>query len=297
VIVDVQRGGPSTGLPTKTEQADLLQVMFGRNGDSPVAVVAASTPSDCFTMTMEACRIALEYMVPTFILTDGYLANGSEPWRIPNESELPEVKAHFWTEKEGFHPFRRDPETLARAWAIPGTPGLEHRIGGLEKDYDSGNISYDPMNHDRMVRTRQKKVDGIKVPDQEVYGNANGGELLVVSWGSTYGAVRQAVQMARANGRDVSHAHIKYLSPFPKNLESVLKSFKKIVVPEMNMGQLSFLLRGKFLVNASGLNKIQGKPFKISEILRRIDLELGHEPAPEVEVVSPALQSVEEGGG
>jgi 2-oxoglutarate ferredoxin oxidoreductase subunit alpha len=277
VIVNVQRGGPSTGLPTKTEQADLLQAVVGRNGECPAVVVAASTPSDCFMMAMEASRIALKYMVPVFLLTDGYLANGSEPWRIPEEKDLPDVKAEYWTEKEGFFPFRRNTETLARAWAIPGTPGLEHRIGGLEKDHDSGNISYDPINHERMVRTRQRKVDLIAndVAPCEVLGNPDGGKLLIVGWGSTYGAIRQAVHIAREQKKDVSHLHLKHLNPFPANLEETLRKFDRVVIPEMNMGQLSMLIRAKYLIPAEGYNKIQGKPFKVAEILDRINLILG----------------------
>lgn len=277
VIVNVQRGGPSTGLPTKTEQADLLQAVVGRNGECPAVVVAASTPSECFIMAMEAARLALKYMVPVFLLTDGYLANGSEPWKIPEAHELPDVKKEYWTEKEGFFPFRRDQETLARAWAIPGTPGLEHRIGGLEKDHDSGNISYDPINHERMVRTRQRKVDLIAndIPEAEVYGAPNGGELLIIGWGSTYGAIRQAVHIAREEKLDVSHLHLRHLNPFPRNLGEVMKKYKRIVVPEMNMGQLLMLLRARYLVAAEGFNKIQGKPFKVAEILDRIHLMMG----------------------
>ncbi len=276
IIINVQRGGPSTGLPTKTEQADLFQAIYGRNGECPAAVVAAATPSDCFLMMMEAARLALKYMTPVFLLTDGYLANGSEPWRIPNVEDLPDVRAEFWTETEGFFPFRRNPETLARAWAVPGTPGLEHRIGGLEKDHDSGHISYDPINHERMVRTRQRKIDNIAndIPLAEVMGSPDGGKLLMVGWGSTYGAIRQAVHIAREKKLDVSHLHLRYLNPLPRNLEEVLKRYDKIVVPEMNMGQLVNILRAKFLVPARGHNKIQGKPFKVEEILARINQEL-----------------------
>lgn len=277
LIINVQRGGPSTGLPTKTEQADLLQAIFGRNGECPAAVVAAATPSDCFSMIMEAARIALKYMVPVFFLSDGYLANGSEPWLIPTADQLPDVRAEFWTEKEGFFPFRRDPETLARAWAVPGTPGLEHRIGGLEKDHDSGNISYDPINHERMVRTRQRKIDLIAadLPPTEVFGAEGGGKLLVVGWGSTYGAIRQAVHIAREQGKDVSHVHLRHLNPLPRDLGDILQRFDRVLVPEMNMGQLSMILRARYLVPAEGLNKIQGKPFKVHEILERIHAELG----------------------
>ncbi len=277
VIVNVQRGGPSTGLPTKTEQADLLQALYGRNGECPTAILASATPSDCFTMMIEAARIALKYMTPCFLLTDGYLANGSEPWRIPDIDELPEVKATYRTEKEGFFPFLRDPETLARAWAIPGTPGLEHRIGGLEKDHDSGHISYDPINHDRMVRIRQQKIDQIAddIPKAEPFGSPEGGQVLLVGWGSTYGAIRQAVHILREQEKDVSHLHLKYLNPFPSNFEEVLRKYKQIIVPEMNLGQLSLLIRAKYLIPAKGYNKIQGKPFTVSEIVGRVSDELG----------------------
>jgi 2-oxoglutarate ferredoxin oxidoreductase subunit alpha len=279
VIINVQRGGPSTGLPTKTEQADLFQAVFGRNSECPVPVVAASTPADCFVMMMEAARIALKYMTPVFFLSDGYLANGSEPWRIPEDHELPQVAAKFWTEPEGFFPFRRDPETLARAWAVPGTPGLEHRIGGLEKDHDSGHISYDPINHERMVRTRQKKVDQIAhdIPEAEVFGSPDGGKLLLVGWGSTFGAIRQAVHIAREQGLDVSQVHLRHLNPLPRNLGEVLGKFERVVVPEMNLGQLLTILRAKYLVPAEGHNKIQGKPFRVEEILERIRLILTQE--------------------
>jgi 2-oxoglutarate ferredoxin oxidoreductase subunit alpha len=225
-------------------------------------------------MMMEAARIALKYMMPVFLLTDGYLANGSEPWLLPEWNQLPDVKSEYWTEKEGFFPFRRNPETLGRVWAIPGTPGLEHRIGGLEKDHDSGNISYDPINHERMVRTRQRKVDMIvrDIPDAEIYGSPNGGKLLIVGWGSTYGAIRQAVHAAREQGRDVSHMHLHHLNPLPANVGEALKKYDRVIVPEMNMGQLLMVLRAKFLVPAEGFNKIQGKPFKVKEILDRIQM-------------------------
>ncbi|MBK8012667.1 MAG: 2-oxoacid:acceptor oxidoreductase subunit alpha [Deltaproteobacteria bacterium] len=277
VIINVQRGGPSTGLPTKTEQADLYQALFGRNGECPVAVIAAATPSDCFQMTFEACRIALKYMTPIFVLTDGYLANGSEPWMIPKLESLPAIPTKFWTEKNGFQPFMRDPKTLARVWAVPGTPGLEHRIGGLEKDFNSGHISYDPENHERMIHVRQDKIDNIAqdIPDLDVFGAEKGGKLLVLSWGSTFGSVRQAVQTARAQGLDVSHAQLRYLNPLPKNTEEVLRRFDKVLVPELNLGQLAFYLRGKFLLPVIGLNKIQGKPFRVDEILDRINQLLG----------------------
>ena len=277
VIIDVQRGGPSTGLPTKTEQADLFQAMYGRNSECPVAIVAPATPSDCFTVIMEAARIATKYMVPVFFLSDGYLANGSEPWKVPAVGTLPKVTATFLKEKDaGFHPFRRDEQTLARNWPLPGTPGLEHRIGGIEKDYDSGNISYDPLNHEKMVHLRQEKIDRIAddIPPVEVYGARGGGELLLLGWGSTFGAIRAAVIEARGRGLDVSHAHLRHLNPFPKDLGEVLKSYKKVVVPEMNLGQLNTMIRAKYLVASEGLNKVQGKPFKVTEILERIELAL-----------------------
>lgn len=277
LVLNVQRGGPSTGLPTKTEQADLLQAMFGRNGECPVPIIAASSPSDCFYMTMEAARLALKYMVPVFLLTDGYLANGSEPWRIPSEAELPKVEAGFHRDPEGFHPFLRNPDTLARVWAVPGTPNLEHRIGGLEKHYDTGHISYDPVNHERMVKIRQAKVDRIAhdVPPAAVDDGSSGGELLVVSWGSTYGAVLQAVHQAREQGKSVSHLHLKYLNPFPANLGALLSRYARVLVPEMNAGQLALLLRAKYLVPATGLNRVQGQPFRVEEVLEAIHETLG----------------------
>ncbi len=277
VVVNVQRGGPSTGLPTKTEQADLLQTMYGRNGESPLPIVAAATPSDCFTMMMEAWRLALKYMTPVFLLTDGYLANGSEPWRIPDEADLPDVKATQATEApENFHPFMRDEETLARIWPIPGSPGMEHRIGGLERSYDTGHISYDPANHEKMSLVRQQKVDIIAddIPEAKVDGAPEGGKLLLVGWGSTYGAIRQAVLQCRAEGLDVSHVHVRHINPLPKNFGEVLSRYDKVVVPEMNLGQLRRIIRDKYLTPAEGLNKIQGKPFKVEEIVARVRQEL-----------------------
>ena len=278
VIVDVQRGGPSTGLPTKTEQSDLLQAVYGRNGDAPLAVLAASTPGDCFDMAIEAARIAIKYMTPVMLLTDGYLANGAEPWKIPTVADMPKIPVSFPTERpEGFHPYLRDPETLARPWAIPGTPGLEHRIGGLEKGYDSGNISYDPDNHHKMTKTRAAKIAGIAndLPEQEVAVGEETGDLLVVGWGSTYGAITQAVRRARAAGHSVSQIHIRHLFPFPRKLEQILRGFKKVIVPEMNNGMLVKMLRSEFLVDAIGVNKIAGQPFKVSEIERAIAEHLG----------------------
>lgn len=275
VIVDVQRGGPSTGLPTKTEQADLMQAIYGRNGESPIPVIAASTPSDCFYMAYEACRIATKYMTPVLLLTDGYLANGSEPWKIPHSDELPDIKAKQWTLTEGFHPYNRD-ENLARPWAVPGTPGLEHRIGGLEKSHIYGNVSYDPDNHDFMVRMRDQKVKNIAndIPLLDVKYEQEG-DLLVLGWGGTYGAITEAVLKARQKGLKVSQAHFKYLNPFPKNTEEVLKRFKTVLVPEINLGQLARILRSEFLVPVVTYNKMRGLPFKASEIEAEIMNLLG----------------------
>jgi 2-oxoglutarate ferredoxin oxidoreductase subunit alpha len=272
VICDIQRGGPSTGLPTKTEQADLLQALFGRNSEAPIPVLAPSTPGDCFWIALEASRIAIKYMVPVIILSDGYLANGAEPWKIPDVSQLPDIAVKFETNPEGFHPYRRDPETLARPWAIPGTAGLEHRIGGLEKQDVTGNVNYEPLNHERMVRLRAEKVAGIvqDVPDVVPAGDPSG-ELLIVAWGSTHGPVTAALTAQRAKGRRIGHVHLRHLNPMPKNLGEVLGRYDKILVPEMNMGQLVMLLRAKFLVDAQGYNKIQGKPFKQSEIEDKIE--------------------------
>ena len=267
VVVDVQRGGPSTGLPTKTEQADLLQAMFGRNGESPVAVVAASTPSDCFTMAMEAVRIATTYRTPVFLLSDGYIANGSEPWKVPNVEELPDLKVHFAPEgTENFLPYSRDPKTLARPWAIPGTKGLEHRIGGIEKADKTGNINYEPANHDLMVRTRAAKIAGIEVPDLEV-DDPDGASILLLGWGSTFGPIASAVEVLRAGGTAVAQAHLKYLNPFPKNLGEILRKYPKVIVPEMNLGQLALLLRGQFLVDVISYNQVRGLPFSTSELV------------------------------
>lgn len=275
VIVDVQRGGPSTGLPTKTEQADLLQSMYGRNGEAPVAVLAAASPADCFDMTFEACSLAVKYMTPVILLTDGYLANGSEPWRIPKESELPEIPVNFVKEGEEFLPYKRD-ENLVRRWAIPGTKGLEHRIGGLEKANITGNVSYDPDNHEIMCRLRQAKIEKMAqdVPELEVRGEQEG-ELLVVGWGGTYGSITEAVSRARNRGYQVSQAHIKYLNPMPANTGEVLKRFKKVLVAELNLGQLAHLLRANYLVEVEQCNKIKGLPFKASEIEDRIYAILG----------------------
>ncbi len=272
VVCDIQRGGPSTGLPTKTEQADLLQALFGRNSEAPIPVVAPSSPGDCFWVALEASRIAIKYMVPVIILSDGYLANGAEPWKIPDVSELPEIPVHFETNTEDFHPYRRNPTTLARPWAIPGTPGLEHRVGGIEKQDVTGNINYDPLNHERMVRLRAAKVEAVAddIPDAVPAGDQSG-DLLIVAWGSTHGPITAALKTARDKGQSVGHVHLRHLNPLPKNLGDVLKRYKHVLVPEMNMGQLVMILRAKFLVDAQGYNKIQGKPFKQSEIEQKID--------------------------
>ena len=271
VICNVQRGGPSTGLPTKTEQADLFQAIFGRNGECPVPVIAASTPADCFAMAYEAARIAITYMTPVILLTDGYLANGAEPWNIPRFEELPPIPVSFRTDPEGFFPYARDPKTLARPWVRPGTPGLEHRIGGIEKQDVTGNISYDPANHELMTHNRARKVAAVAqdIPPTTVHGESSG-DLLVIGWGSTYGAITAAVEELRAQGTRVSHVHLRYLNPLPSDLAGILQDFKKILVPEMNLGQLRMLLRATYLVDAVGLNKIQGQPFKVSEIVEGI---------------------------
>ncbi len=280
VLVNSQRAGPSTGMPTKTEQSDLYQAVLGRNADAPLVVLAAATPGDCFPVAMEAVRLATKYMTPVILLTDGYLANAAEPWLIPNVEELPTFPVRFRTDPEGFHPFVRDPRTLARAWAVPGTPGLEHRIGGIERDHDSGHISYDPDNHERMTQVRAAKIAGIAndIPLQETAEGPARGKLAVVGWGSTYGPILQAVRQAREEGLDVSHIHLRYLSPFPRNLGALLKGFEKVLVPEMNNGQLVTLLRAAYLIPAQGLNKIQGKPFKVREISAAIRSALDERP-------------------
>jgi len=276
VICDIQRGGPSTGLPTKTEQADLLQALFGRNSEAPIPVLAAATPGDCFWIAVEACRIALKYMVPVIVLSDGYLANGAEPWRIPSVDEIPGITVHFATDPRDFHPYKRHPETLARPWAIPGTPGLEHRIGGLEKQDVTGNVNYEPLNHENMVRIRAAKIDAITqdVPNVMPNGDAEG-DLLIVSWGSTCGSITQSVKAQREKGRRIGHLHLRYLNPLPGNVGDILKRYRKVLVPELNMGQLLWVLRAKYLVNAIGLNKIQGRPFKQAELDQKIEEVLG----------------------
>ncbi|WP_434597791.1 2-oxoacid:acceptor oxidoreductase subunit alpha [Streptomyces sp. A5-4] len=277
LVVAIQRGGPSTGLPTKTEQADLLQAMYGRNGEAPVPIVAPRTPGDCFDTAMDAARIALTYRTPVFLLSDGYLANGSEPWRIPEVDELPDLRVQFATGPnheladgtEVFWPYKRDPHTLARPWAVPGTPGLEHRIGGIEKQDGTGNISYDPANHDFMVRTRQAKIDGIKVPDLEVDDPAQA-TTLVLGWGSTYGPITAAVRRLRTTNTPIAQAHLRHLNPFPRNLGEVLARYEKVVIPEMNLGQLATLVRAKYLVNAHSYNQVNGMPFKAEQLAQAL---------------------------
>jgi 2-oxoglutarate/2-oxoacid ferredoxin oxidoreductase subunit alpha len=274
LIIDVQRGGPSTGLPTKTEQSDLLQVLFGRNGESPIPVIAAQSPADCFDVAQEAWRISTKLMTPVFILSDGYIANGSEPWRIPSEEDLKPITVTHppaIAEGETFLPYQRD-ELLARPWALPGTPGLMHRIGGLEKEDLTGNVSYDPENHQHMTDVRSQKVANAAelIGDQTVQGPETG-ELLVLSWGGTYGACATAVQQCQNNGHSVAHAHLRWLNPFPKNLESILKSYRRVLIPELNMGQLKTLIRSQFLIEAIGFNKVQGKPFGVSELVHEIE--------------------------
>ncbi len=269
VICDIQRGGPSTGLPTKTEQSDLLQAMFGRNGDSPIPIISACSPGDCFETIYEAVRIAIKYMTPIFFLSDGYIANGSEPWEIPDAKKLPKIEAKHRKEKEGFSPYSRDEKTLARPWAIPGTPGLEHVLTGIETEVNSGKISYDPVNHDSMVKTRAKKIENIEndIPDIKPIFGEEKGDLLILGWGSTYGSICAATEILLAKGHKVSNAHLRYLNPFPKNLGTFLKNYKKVLIPEINMGQMSMLIRAKYLVDAQGLNVVAGKPLNVSSIV------------------------------
>jgi 2-oxoglutarate ferredoxin oxidoreductase subunit alpha len=270
VIIDVQRGGPSTGLPTKTEQSDLLQAMFGRNGESPVPIVAPQSPSDCFDAALEAVRIATTYRTPVFLLSDGYNANGTEPWRLPTLSELPAIKVEFATEPNGpdgsFLPYLRDPQTLARPWAVPGTAGLEHRIGGIEKADKTGQISYDPDNHDFMVRTRANKIAKISVPDLEVDDPDRSARVLVLGWGSTYGPIGAAVRRARRAGYHIAQAHLRHLNPFPANLGEVLARYDKVVLPEMNLGQLALLIRARYLVDIISVTQVRGMPFRAAEL-------------------------------
>src|SRR5438552_14909256 len=267
VIADIQRSGPSTGMPTKTEQGDLLQCMFGRNSDSACAIVAPATPGDCFYMAIEAVRLAIQFMTPVFFMSDGYLGNGSEPWRIPAADDLQRFTVTHPTDPATFAPYRRDPEALARPWAVPGTPGLEHRICGLEKQDPTGNINYEPLNHENMVRVRAAKVAAVvqDIPNLLPAGDPEG-DLLIVAWGSTCGSITAALKAQRAKGRRIGHLHLRHLNPLPSNLGDILKRYKKVLVPELNMGQLLWVLRAKYLVDAIGLNKIQGRPFKQAEL-------------------------------
>jgi 2-oxoglutarate ferredoxin oxidoreductase subunit alpha len=272
VIINVQRGGPSTGLPTKTEQADLFQAVWGRNGECPAIVVAPATPADCFHMAIEAVRLAFKYMTPVFYLSDGYLANGAEPWLVPALDGLPKIELKFADDPANFLPYSRDEETLARPFALPGTPGLEHRVGGIEKQHLTGNVNYDPENHHFMVMLRQQKVDRAAqdVPPLEVFGDPTG-KVLVLGWGSTYGSITSAVEKLRGEGQSVSSAHLRHLNPFPSNLGDVLRNFETVVVPEMNLGQLCTMIRAKYLVNAVAFSKVKGRPFQIREIVREVE--------------------------
>ena len=277
IILNIQRGGPSTGLPTKTEQSDLYQAMYGRNGECPCVVLAASSPSDCFDTALDAAKIAIEHMIPVMLLSDGYIANGSEPWKIPDVNNIPNIKNNLFDgNKEDFMPYNNKKNTLARDWAIPGMEGLEHRIGGLEKENLSGNVSYDPENHHSMTLKRQEKVDVIAnfIPEAEVYGK-DSGKVLVLSWGGVYGSIRSAVKKSHDEGFSVSHIHLRYLNPFPKNLGELLLKFDKILIPELNLGQLLSIIRGKYLVDAIGFNKVSGKPFTSDEVLIKIKSLLG----------------------
>ncbi len=271
VIVNIQRGGPSTGLPTKTEQADLLQALFGRNGECPMPIISASTPGDCFWAAIEAVRIAVEYMTPVILLSDGYLANGAEPWPIPSAEDLPEISVSFCTDPEGFLPYSRNERTLARPWARPGSPGLEHRIGGLEKEDGTGNVSHDAQNHSHMVRLRDERVRNIAnhIPEAEVDGPESGGTL-ILGWGSTHGAIRSALRRLRPDGVEVSHVHLRHLNPFPRNLGDILGRFERVIVPELNLGQLAWLLRARYLVDVESVTKVEGKPFKSAEIIEAV---------------------------
>jgi 2-oxoglutarate ferredoxin oxidoreductase subunit alpha len=275
VIVNVQRGGPSTGLPTKTEQADLFQAVWGRNGECPAIVIAPATPADCFNMAIEAVRLAFKYMVPVFYLSDGYLANGAEPWRLPEIDKLPKIDVRFETDPTNFMPYARDEVTLARPWALPGTPGLEHRIGGIEKQHITGNVNYDPENHHLMVHLRQEKVDRATadIPPLEVFGEKTG-KVLVLGWGSTYGSITSAVEKMQSEGKSVSSAHLRHLNPFPKNLGEVLAGFETVIIPEMNLGQLCTMIRAKFLVDAVAFSKVKGRPFQIREIVSKVEAYL-----------------------
>jgi 2-oxoglutarate ferredoxin oxidoreductase subunit alpha len=276
VITDIQRAGPSTGMPTKPEQADLLMAIFGRHGESPLPVIAAATPADCFACAYEAVRLAVKYMTPVILLTDGQLANGAEPWLLPDPADLPDIKVEFRTDPTNFMPYSRDEDTLARPWAVPGTKGLEHRIGGISGENLTGNISYSPANNELMVRIRARKVAGIarEIPPTEIFGDADGGDLVVLGWGSTFGPIREAIKQMRAKGRKVSQIHLRYLNPLPRDLAAQLRKFKQVMIAEMNMGQLLKLVRAEYLIDAFGFNKIQGRAFKVSELVTRINRAL-----------------------
>jgi 2-oxoglutarate ferredoxin oxidoreductase subunit alpha len=305
VVCDIQRGGPSTGLPTKTEQSDLLQAMFGRNGEAPVAVLAPRSPADNFAMALEAVRIATTYRTPVLLLSDGYLANGSEPWRIPDVADLPEMRVELATEPNAvqddgspvFHPYLRDPQTLARPWAVPGTPGLEHRIGGIEKADGTGNISYDPDNHDRMVHLRQAKIDGIAatIGELEVDDPTGSAEVLVLGWGSTFGPITAAARAVRARGGVVATAHVRYLNPFPANTGEVLRRYRSVLVPEMNLGQLRQLLRAKYLVDVQGYNQVRGLPFTTSELVEVITTTIAASQQAAASTESPVAGQLPDG--
>jgi 2-oxoglutarate ferredoxin oxidoreductase subunit alpha len=279
IVIDVQRAGPSTGLPTKPEQSDLLMALFGRHGEAPMPVLAAASPGDCFAMTLEAARLALKYMTPVLLLSDGYIGQASEPWRIPDMGALPHIEAHFATSANGFAPYRRDPDTLRRLWALPGFQGMEHRIGGLEKEDGSGNVSHDPANHEHMVRLRAEKVERIAndIPEAQIEGEP-AGDLLMISWGSTYGAAKTAFQRLRAGGHTLSFVHLRYLNPFPKNLGAIMHRFRLVVVPELNLGQLRWLLQARYLRPVTGINKVQGKPFKTAELEAELKTLLQQNP-------------------
>ena len=283
IICDIQRGGPSTGLPTKTEQSDLMQAMYGRNGEAPVPIVAPQSPADCFDAAIEAARIAITYRTPVFLLSDGYLANGSEPWRIPSVADLPELTVEFATEPNGengdFLPYLRDPETLARPWAVPGTPGLEHRLGGIEKADKTGNISYDPDNHDFMVRTRQAKVDGIarSLPPLQVDDPGGEARVLVLGWGSTYGPIGAACRQVRASGASIAQVHLRHLNPFPNDLGDIVRRYKKVVIPEMNLGQLALLVRAKYLIDTISVTQVRGLPFKADDLAEMLQGVIQHD--------------------
>jgi 2-oxoglutarate ferredoxin oxidoreductase subunit alpha len=272
IVVNVQRGGPSTGLPTKTEQSDLLMALYGRNGESPLPIIAAKSPADCFEAAFEAVRITVKYRTPVILMSDGYLANGSEPWLIPDPDSLPDVTADFLTDPEGFQPYSRDPGTLARPWVIPGTPGMEHRVGGLEKEHLTGNVSYEPANHQLMCELRRDKVLRIQqeIPPTEIFG-ADSGDLLVVGWGSTHGAITTAVEGAQQDGLSVASIHLRHLNPLPPDLGDILRRYDKVLVPEMNLGQLVRVLRAEFLIDAKAFNKVTGQPLGVAELRKAIE--------------------------